>query len=57
LKADKEQLDQLTERVAQLENELNLANDTIATLVAKVEWLDQLDQEGLLASWGKTANT
>lgn len=52
-----DQVNALSEKVTQLENELNLANDTISTLLAKIEWLDQLDQEGLVKAWGKEANS
>ena len=52
-----DQVNALSEKVTQLENELNLANDTISTLLTKIEWLDQLDQEGLVKSWGKEANS
>jgi hypothetical protein len=52
-----EQVNALSEKVTQLENELNLANDTISTLLTKIEWLDQLDQEGLVKAWGKEANS
>lgn len=52
-----DQVNALSEKVTQLENELNLANDTISTLLAKIEWLGQLDQEGLVKAWGKEANS
>ena len=52
-----DQVNALSEKVTQLENELSLANDTISTLLTKIEWLDQLDQEGLVKAWSKEANS